>query len=152
MAAGDLVVADYQIELRATLMGDGSNYPLDFDQRQQWMPLGEGSTKTADVELLHANGSYGSDDFDGPLVFNFPFIIDATTHATAETRAKTLRETVWATSSTDIPLYQKLPGIGKFYVMGRPRKPYVENRSEAQFGTIRVLATFVALDPTITYV
>ena len=149
MPAGDLVIADYTFELRTTLMGDGTNYQLG--------PLGERvdglfdvpQAKSADVELHHEDGAYGSPDYVGVRVITIPFYLEGTPSDVGGW-AKTLH-TVWAPSTTDIPLYFQWPGFGKGYVNGRPRSLRVDARF-SHFGQITAQAMFVALDPTITYV
>lgn len=148
MPAGDLVVADYQAELRATLMGASSNYQI---APPGIAGLGLPPVKSADTELGHADGSVAADDFRGVRVITIPLIIggdSAISASTAMTRFTTLL-TAWAPSTSDIPLYIRLPGWGKFHVNGRPRG-LDEDLSQLKNGLINVLATFHALDPTIT--
>lgn len=150
MAAGDLVVADFQIEVRATLMGPGSNYRLDYERLQAYTPMGQQSGKYVEVPLGSGDGSYGGVDRDGPLTFQFPLYFQGTA-AAAGNAIKEMR-TVWAKSSTDIPMYHQIPGtVGKFYVNGRPR-PVGINAQFIEFGKVLFLCTFVALNPTITEV
>lgn len=149
MPAGDLVVADWTIELRSTLMGDGTNYELGPSGEERIVGLGVPVPKTADVDLLHDDGAYGSPDYQGVRVISIPFLLRGTP-AQAMGYLKDLH-TVWAPSTTDLPLYIQLPGFGKFYVNGRPRG-LLENTRWAHFGEVTAEATFVALDPTITYV
>ena len=143
MPAGDLVVADYQFELRTTLMGEGSNYLI------VGAPTGFGvpAVKSADVELHHDDGSYGSPDYHGVRVITIPLEMTASTASTAMQYFDAL-VTAWAPSTTDIPLYFRLPYWGKKYVNGRPRG-LSEDLSKVPYGIVRAIAVFVALDPTI---
>lgn len=146
MAAGDLVVADFQAEIRTTLFGDGTNYGIDFKNIEG---LGTAPVRSTDVELDQADGSYGSPDVYGPRVIIIPIVFEGTP-SNVGSWAKTWQTTTWAKSSTDIPLYMQLPGFGKFHVNGRPRGFDVDI-TRIGFGIITAEATFVALDPTITY-
>ena len=148
MAAGDLVVADYMGELRATAFGDGTNYGFDWKNIDG---LGVPAAKTADVELDQADGSYGSPDYLGVRTLLIPFRFDTGTPSAVGGYAKTFQTTVWVPSTTDIPLYLQLPGFGKFYVNGRPRGFDIDI-NQIGFGIITAEATFVCLDPTIHYV
>lgn len=149
MAAGDLVVSNFQIEVRTTLMGYGSNFPIDHDRASAYTPLGTPSYKTRDVVLDLGDGSYAPADRLGPLMFTFPLYFQGTS-ANAALAIQTMR-TVWAPASADIQLFHQIPGVGKFYVWGRPRG-LSEDARNLEFGTMRWLATFVALTPTYTEV
>lgn len=147
MPAGDLVVADWQYEIRTTLMGDGSDFPLDRDRRRSYTPLGDVSVKAQDVVLSSGDGSYAGADRKGPRIFTLPLVYVGTS-ANCGLAIQTM-ETAWAPSTTDITLHGRIPGVGKFVVNGRPRGLAVDF-ANMDFGEIRFLATFVALDPTYT--
>lgn len=147
--AGELVVADYTFEVRATLLGFGTSY--EISGRASIGGLGTPPTKTADLDLADADGSYAGRDRRASRVITIPLEIVGTP-AAAGAALKTLTETIWAPSAIDIPLYMQLPGFGKFYVKGRPRGPVDPDLSSIHFGIINVLVTFVAPNPTITYV
>lgn len=144
-------LAAYQFSLRTVVFGpdSASGWELDYDRAAQWVPLGVRNTKIADTELDHANGSYGSPDYQGPLVFTWPLVMTGDS-STLGTAAKTLLETTWATSTTDLTLTANLPGVGDYSVVGRPRDPEVDLRN-LQFGHILALVTFVGLSGAITY-
>ena len=146
MAAGDLVVADFTWEIRTTLFGVGTNYQVSLHNIDG---LGVPQTKTADVELDQANGSYGSPDYQGVRVIIFPLIFKGTASAVGG-YAKTWQTTLWTPASADEPLYGQLPGFGKFHVNGRPRGIDFDI-TRIKSGLITAEATFVCLDPTITY-
>ena len=174
MPAGDLIDRDYQLELRSMLMGDNTMYTIDRS-RGAIKGLGMPPAKTADTELDHADGSYGGEDYTGPRVITVALLIkgsensgtwndaDSTWNGSGGTWDTTggsgtspggalnglsALNDAWAASTTDIPLYLRLPGWGKFHVNGRPRG-LDEDLSLLTFGLIVVMATFVALDPTI---
>lgn len=146
MAAGDLVVADWQLELRTLLHGPASLYIVDRD-RGAYKGLGVPPVKAKSVPLDGADGSYGAPEFLSSRVITAAFIIKASTPAAAM-NALTAINTAWASSTTDIPLYLRLPGWGKFHVNGRPRG-VDEDISRAALGIIPLLCTFEALNPTI---
>lgn len=147
MAAGDLVVADFTYEIRTTLFGAGTNYKIDDENIAG---LGTAPVRSADVELFHEDGSYGSPDTYGPRVILLPLLFNGTASQVGGW-VKTWQTTLWVKTSTDIPLYLQLPGYGKFYVNGRPRGFDVD-LTNLKFGLVTAEATFVALDPTIHYV
>lgn len=147
MPAGDLVIADFTYEIRTTLFGDGTNYLVDDENIEG---LGTAPVRTADVDLFHEDGSYGSPDTYGPRVILIPLLFRGTASQVGGW-VKTWQTTIWAKSSTDIPLFMQLPGYGKFSVEGRPRG-FDPDLRYLKFGLVTAEATFVALDPTITYV
>lgn len=146
MPAGDLVVADYQLELRTTLMGAGTSYKIG---PQGIAGLGEPNVKTSDTELAHADGSYLGRDYLEPRTITVDFSLVASTPAAAGVLLVNLK-TVWAKSeATDLALHFRLPGIGKKVVTGRPRG-LVEDTTAIKFGFVRALATFYCGNPTIS--
>lgn len=147
MPAGDLVVADFTYEIRTTLFGEGTNYGVDDANIDG---LGIPPTKTADVELWGDDGSYGSPDYLGVRIILIPLIFEGTPSQVGGW-LKTWQTTTWAPAASDVPLYMQLPGFGKFYVNGRPRGLDADI-TNLPYGRVTAEATFVALDPTITYV
>lgn len=148
MAAGDLITADWQLELRAVLMGATSVYQLD--DRTGITGLGEPPAKTADTDLAHADGAYGSRDYRSTRIITVGLFIHRATPALAMTSLATLKA-AWAPATTDIPLHLRLPGLGHVSLTGRPRELDV-SITRLKFGRVDCLGTFVALDPTITTV
>lgn len=112
--------------------------------------LGVPRVKTADLEYADANGSYGGKDRLDVRVITVPLVIRGSTATGAMDGLETMN-TAWAPSIVDLPLYIRLPGFGKFYVNGRPRGLDADLK-DMQFGAVHALATFVCLNPTITYV
>lgn len=147
MPAGDLVVADWQVELRATLMGATTIYRLAMGGG--FGGLGVPGAKTTDLDLTDRDGAYGGRDRSGVRTITVPLVIRTAVAATALVGLEQMN-TTWAPSTIDIPLYGRLPGWGRFSVNGRPRGLDVDLK-DMQFGIVRCLATFVALTPTITY-
>lgn len=146
MPPGDLVVADYQWELRATLMGATTVFLPDLPGIAG---LGEVVPKSNDVDLEGDDGAYATKDFDAPRVITIPMRISQSSPANAMNSFGTLKA-VWAHSNAaDIPLYIRLPGWGRFYVTGRPRG-LKENLVDLKSSVIPVLATFFCPKPVIT--
>lgn len=148
MPAGDLVVADYQLELRGVLMGAGTVYGIG-PRPASIEGLGNPQPKTADLDFAHADGAYGGQDKRGVRVVTVPIVIRQTTAALAMTSLETLM-TAWDVSAADIPLYFRLPGWGRRYVNGRPRGLAADIPTELkQRFAIACLGTFVCPTPTI---
>lgn len=144
MAAGDLVVQDWQLELRGVLMGVATNFVVTPPGMQG---IGVPQIKTRDTDLSLAHGTYGGPDLLDKRVVTVPITINRSSAATALTSFTSLAS-AWSYATSDIPLHFQLPGWGKRYVTGRPRG-FVENLENLRSGVIRVLCTFEALDPTI---
>lgn len=146
MAAGDLVVADYQVELRTTLTGARTPFQIGPDGITG---LGEPPVKSgSDSSLGHADGSYQGRHYTEPRVITVDYSIKGTP-AQAGARLKLLK-TMWAKSeATALPLHLRLPGLGKMVVTGRPTA-LVEDTTLLKFGFVRALATFECGDPAIT--
>ncbi len=142
MPAGDLVTVNYTAELRLTLMGVGSIYEI-----KTVTGLGTPPTKTYDLDLTGLDGAYGGRDRLQPRVITVEFEI-ATGSAATAMAGLTTTNTTWSPSTTDIPLYLRMPGFDKFHVNGRPRGLDADLKN-MQFGVIYCLGTFVALTPTI---
>jgi hypothetical protein len=149
MPAGDLVTQDWQMELRATLFGATTTFGFDR-QRGGISGLGRPPVKSADVEIDGDDGSYGSPDFDGPRTITVALRIKRATASAAMNDLTTIN-TAWAPSTTDIPLYLRLPGWGTFHVNGRPRGVDDDGLVAVAFGLIHVMCTFVALDPALVF-
>lgn len=140
MPAGDLVVADWQLELRTTLMGATTDYVIDKDAGGVGGLL-DVSVAMSETEYAHADGAFAGDAFSAARTATVPLVLDGFTALTA-------MQAVWAPSLTDLPLHFQLPDIGKRYVNGRPLG-LVADLTMAAGGTIRVLASFRITDPTI---
>lgn len=145
MPAGDLVVADHQFELRTTLTGFGTPYLIAYESIAG---IGNPAPKVNDADLGHDKGAYLGRDYPAVRVITIPYVLRGTAAAVGA-NFKALC-TAWASSETDLPLHGRLPGFGKFTVTGRPRG-LLDDLSQANRGVIRALATFVAGDPTVTW-
>lgn len=150
MPAGDLVVADWQGEIRTTLFG--ADLDLGLARQNPVSGLGVPPIKDTDLAWAQKDGSYGGRDFYSPRVVTVAFLLEGAP-ATALASLKTLH-TIWAPSSVDITLYLRLPGFGKFYLSGRPRgvTDSIDVLS-ADFVSVDALATFVTTtNHALTYV
>lgn len=146
MAAGDLVVANYQLELRATLFGASTIYQTD---PTGWKGLGSPPVKSADTQYDGQDGSAGAPDFLDVRVLTFPFEILGATPDDAFNALQDL-SVAWAPArdGVNLPLYFQVPGWGKVFVNGRPRG-VDDDAAQAKSSTIHALCRFDALDPTI---
>lgn len=140
MAAGDLVVSDYQLELRTTLMGAATDYVIDKDAGGVGGLL-DVTVTMSETEYGHADGSFAGDAYQGARTATVPLVLE-------DFAALSAMRTVWAPSTTDLPLYFQVPSIGKKYVNGRPLG-FVTDMGLAAMGAIRILASFRITDPTI---
>lgn len=130
-------------------MGEASTsgWEIDYERAEQFTPYGVRVYKTADVERLHAAGSYGAPDYQGPLVFTFP-IIKNDTPANLDTAVKTLLGTTWAPGTSNETLTINMGG-SDFTASGRPRNPEVNVKNIA-FGEVTGLLVFVGLTGAIS--
>lgn len=142
MPAGDKVVADHQVEIRGTLTGATTPYPISFENVGG---LGVPEAKTNDTTLAHAPGAYLGRDYTGVRVITIPYVLRGTA-ATVGANLLTLG-TLWASSETDLPLHMRLPGMGHLTFTGRPRA-LLDDLSMLNRGAVRALATFVCGDPS----
>lgn len=143
MPAGDLVVANYQLELRGLLMGKDSSYRLTGPVEG----LGRAPTKSADEPLDQQAGSVGGPDHPDVRIITVPLGIRAASDAAAVALLDSLM-TAWAEAAAAIPLYFRWPHWGKFHFNGFPRGLVDSAPDLPVANTIDVLATFMALDPT----
>lgn len=113
MPAGDLITADYQAELRTTLMGQGTNY--EFVEIDVPTP----PIVTNDVARLLGHGTFQGSHFKGSIVVTLTMIVKGTTTTTLRSNMDTL-ETAWAVAASDITFVLRLPQWGKRSLSGRP--------------------------------
>ena len=142
---GELVEQDYHLELRGLLHGPGTRYSWDGP----WVGLGLPATKSQDVELDQANGSYPGRDYLTSRLLTFPVAFGGSSPADVMLDLLELTE-AWSPSLVDLELHGQLPGWGHFHVVGRPRG-LIEDLSNLKSGEGRAMATFVAHDPTIYF-
>jgi hypothetical protein len=146
VAAGDLVVADYQAELRGTLTGAGT----DFCPTMGWIGGLGIVAKTADTDLAHDDGTYPGRDYRASPTLTFPYAIHKRCDADAAGALYRDLLDLWAPSEVTLPLHFRLPGFGKVLVNGRPRG-LVPNLNHLSMGIVTALAMFYLPDPTLTF-
>ena len=147
MAAGDLVVQDWQIELRARLMGDASAIIVDSD-RGGLGGLLDLVTEEPEMPYAHQKGSFIGDSREVARTVTAALVTDAATAAAANLLIWEMR-TIWAGSNTDEQLWFQLPGIGKGYVVGRPKGIVPLPAKTVLSGAQPFMATFRLGDPTV---
>lgn len=136
-------LAVWQVQVDSLVTGDGTNYPLDADSNGI-SGLGVPAPKTADVELFHADGAYGSADYMGVRVITVPYALGGTPAQVFEWLDDL--NTAWAPRTADVDLTIGLPFYGDVVFTGRPRGLEADTKN-AHFGIILCLGTFIALDP-----
>lgn len=147
MPAGDLVDAAAKYELRATLLGKGTD--LEPSRRVAIGGLGATPVKPHDLDLTAATGTHGGNDDGGVRTITIP--LRARTQAALRGLIDDTTGT-WRRSNTDLQLFMWVPLLGKFYVWGRPRGADVDTEG-VTFGMAEVLCTFVTTaDPTLHFV
>ena len=146
MAAGDLINADYQAELRTTLMGPTTNYGLVS------IEVPPAPIVTNDLDKILTNGRFQGSHFKGSLVVTLTMNVTGSTTANLRANLDTL-ETAWAVATSDITFVIRLPQWGKRSISGRPINfdpgPFLPEQVPGR--TIRgVRAQFEAGTPTWT--
>lgn len=150
--AGELIVAAGAavwplVEIDALLTGSGTPFEIDVPGIRG---LGNPPAKTSDSVLGGRDGSYAGPDYTSSRVLSIPYKIGGGTAADAMNDLATLMG-AWTPAAADVELHFQLPGWGHFFVSGRPRG-LDEDLVHLKSGEIAALATFHALDPTITFV
>lgn len=150
MPAGDLLTADYQVEIRGLLTGVGTNFLIGDEGISG---LGDVDVKSSDTDLAHADGVYLGRDHNGPRTITVPYLIRKPGDpATAGSLFYGTLRPAWIKSeATDLELHLRLPGVGHLKAVGRPRG-LVSDLTRQKFGLIRAFATFYCGDPTLTVI
>lgn len=145
MAAGDLIVQDWQIEVRGLLMGDGTNYLPDVDAGVV-RGFYDAEPSLAETEYAHGGGSFIGEANDAARTVTVALVIVGDTPTACGTALSTLR-TAWA-PGTEEQLYVRIPGFGKRYLIGWPTGVVADVSYLASL-EVPALCTFRATDPTI---
>jgi len=143
MPAGDLIVADYQFELREHLAGDG----CDWDNTEQgWSDPTGGEVVGSDAQRTLADGVSAGFDRSGPIVFTASlWTPNCYDDAEAWDLVSELRE-AWAPSGyADLELHMQLPGLGHCWLLGRPRGVQVDT-ARIREGVAFAMVTFLGVD------
>lgn len=133
----------WQVQVDTLVTGTSTNYTLDGDGNGI-AGLGVPAPKTADVELFHSDGSYGSADYMGVRVISIPYALEGTAAQAFEWLDDLVA--AFAPRTADVDLTIGLPYYGDVVYSGRPRGLDADLK-EATFGRILCIGTFVALDP-----
>ena len=152
MPAGDLVTQNYQMELRATLMGRGADVHFN-DEGGGVTGLFDDRAEAVETPYLHASGSFvGGVRQPSRLVVASLLVVGETEDAVGNT-VVALR-TAWAKDATEPPpevaLWFQWPGFGKRYVRGHPLGLVVPDFTKALIlRRVPVVGEFLLSDPTI---
>lgn len=146
MAAGDLITLDYQFEVNGLLFGPDTDIGIDRGAGGVG-GLFDATAKSQDTDLSHAPGAVGGRDYADVRVVTFALSVRRPTAALSMTTAMSVVE-AFNPASADVELHGQWPGLGRFYLLGRTRGVQVNTSRIAQ-RDVRMLATFVAQDPTI---
>jgi hypothetical protein len=147
----DLLTANYQWQLDTTLYGTG-NGGVSLDGTAQGIEgLGVPDTKTQDVEYFGKDGVKPNPDYLQIRIITIPAIFkvgNGNANIAAVWSSHESLCTVWAPVTASVYLAFQLPGYGKIHFNGRPRG-VKSDLSKAQFGVIRALLRFDAVDSAI---
>lgn len=143
MAAGDLVTTAVQLELRATLFGAGSVYPVAAIEG-----LDIPDVRSSNMERPTDDGTVPGLDQYAERVVRLRMGIDATVDSALAAKVAALRA-AFVKSTVPIPLHFMLRGESKRYLMVLPRRFALVYDQDAALNAPDVLAELVAPDPRI---
>lgn len=145
---GDLVVADYQIELRGKLHGPTT----DIDTGEGgWTGLGNPGAKQSKYEIDGDDGAFLGRQYLASRILTFPLVWHGTSAADVMLELSALCVAWSPRAAVDVRLYAQLPGWGRFYVTGKPLG-ISEDLTMLKSGEAAGLAQFEAGRPVITFV
>lgn len=151
MPAGDLILEDYQLELRAELMGRDSDVHFDQD-RGGVSGLFDDPVTPSETEYAHADGSFIGTVRNPPRTVTAALVVVGATEAAVAADVVAMR-TAWAKSAdptVDVELWFQWPGFGKGYVLGQPLGLQILDYTKALIlRRVPILGTFRVTDPTI---
>jgi len=149
MAAGDLLTANYQIEVDGVLYGTGAT--VWSNDEKAWSGFFGSGVRDQDTTLALADGEVAATDTNPARVLTMAFTTAGAnrTEAQAYTDATSL-DAAW-NAGGDTVLHYQLPGIGHCSIAGRTRGALIDMELAPQ-GVVRALCTFKACEPTITVV
>lgn len=143
MPAGDLIDADYQVELNGLLTGLSTDYVL---APPGITGLGLAAAKTQDIDPAGQDGTVPNADFLAPRVILIPYNLNDHESTKALEDYATL-ETAFAPRVDTAELHIQLPGLGHFYFVGKPRSLELV-LLDLKSGAISAIGEFLATDPT----
>ncbi len=144
MAAGDLVTVATQMELRTTLLGAGSVFPIAAIEG-----LDIPDVRSANIERPTGDGTAPGVDRYAERVVRLKMGIDATVDGLLAAKVNVLRA-AFVRSTVPIPLHFMLRGETKRYLMVLPRRySLVYDQDANALNAPDVIAEMVAPDPRI---
>lgn len=144
MAAGDLVVAAVSLELRTTLLGAGSVYPVAAIEG-----LDIPDVRSSNIARAPGDGTIPGLDWYNERVVRLRMGIDATVDGLLAAKVNVLRA-AFVRSTVPIPLHFMLRGETKRYLMVLPRRyALVYDQDANALNAPDVIAELVAPDPRI---
>lgn len=146
MSAGDLIVADFQVELRASLFGATTGIDIDVAGIKG---LGTPAPKTSDSSYDGQDGSAAAPDFLDIRVITIPLVVTAVGDAGTGMSGLDVINDAWAPArdGVDQELHLQLPGIGHVFFIGRPRGVDDDLALLPKGSIVRALTRFDAIDP-----
>jgi hypothetical protein len=145
MAAGDLITADGQIEMRGLLIGSGTDFLISDDGIDGF---GTTDLRTSDVARPQAHGLFQQRTWLGQRDIDFEILVVGDTQAEVLTNLQTLGEAFAPASSTEAEALALRVGGSVFLAYGRPDKTAADV-SLIQSGLAKVKTRFVATDPLL---
>jgi hypothetical protein len=147
MPAGDLIIRDGQIELLATLMGDGTMFRID---RKAGGVRGLRAFELAYAETpwAHADGSFIGEIRIPARTITVALTIKGASVAATNTNLDQMVALWGSSQAEDVPLHLQLPGMTKCHVMGRP-VGIIPEEEQVVMKHVPALAFFRLADPTI---
>lgn len=146
MPAGDLISADWQAELRTTLMGN-STFPIVT------VDVSPPPLISHDVPKLLDDGEFQGSQFQGAQYVTLTMNVTGTSESNLIANLDTLK-TAWAKATSDLTFVLRLPNWGKRSIAGRPAHaldvPPIESQQLAALTIRGVRAQFKAGTPTWT--
>lgn len=138
MTAGDLITADWQIELAGLLMGDDTPYVVAaFD------PWAAPTARVGEVNRAGADGVIAGVDLVGGRTVTVELLL-ASDDVADDLEAMRALTAAWAMADADVPLVWRETGGAMYRLEGRPRL------ADPRFSAgLPVECRFLATDPTI---
>lgn len=144
MAAGDLVVANYQYEYNGLLMGANTPYLIEGLEGLWDMP----DIRTSDMERIDSHGDVGGEDFMASRKLIATIKAYADTQTVMETNLATMAK-AFQPRSGELQLVWQRPGQVKKYINARPRRRSFPTSYEMAHGLSAGTVELYAPDPTI---
>ena len=145
MAAGDLITADGQIEMRGLLMGAGTDFLIGDDGIDGF---GTTDLRVSDIARPQAHGLFQQRTWLGQRDIDFEVLVVGDSQADVLTNLQTLGEAFAPASSTEAEALALRVGGQTFLAFGRPDKTAADV-SLIHSGLAKVKTRFVATDPLL---